>query len=91
MTIGWSKEPFDAGKALMMKIVEEICTEDGEFSSLNFYPHFIEYMRCYYKASNETDQKLIDELNQRCVILDKKLNNIKMSEVVWYFNEIISS
>ena len=61
-----------------------------DISSLSYYPHFVEYMRCYYEASSQTDQKIIDELNEKCERLANHLENAEMSAIVWQFNEILS-
>ena len=63
---------------------------DQEFSFLSYYPHFVEYMRCFYKASTETDQKNIDQLNKKSELLEEHLKNAEMSAIVWQFNEILA-
>ena len=60
-----------------------------DFAFLNYYPLFVEYMSAYYKASYETDQEVIDELNARCGELDEKLETTDMGDVVIHFNQII--
>ena len=60
-----------------------------KFSFLSFYPHFVEYMLCFYKASNEVDQKKIDELNAKCWNLRNTLIHTNMSKIVRYFNDIL--
>ena len=61
-----------------------------DFSSLSYYPHFVEYMRCYYEASSRTDQRIIDQLNEQCELLANHIENAEMSAIVWQFNEILS-
>ena len=61
-----------------------------DFSSLSYYPHFVEYMRCYYEAFSQTDQKIIDELNEKCELIANHLENAEMGAIVWQFNEILS-
>ena len=61
-----------------------------DFSSLSYYPHFIKYMRCYYETFNQTDQRIIDELNEKCELIANHLENTEMSAIVWQFNEILS-
>ena len=60
-----------------------------DFTFLNYYPHFVEYMSAYYTASYETDQEVIDKLNVRCGELDEKLKTTDMGNVVVHFNQII--
>ncbi|KAI6655288.1 P-loop containing nucleoside triphosphate hydrolase, partial [Oopsacas minuta] len=60
-----------------------------DFSFLNFYPIFVEYMSSYHQASYETDQKIIDQLNEKRGELEEKLKNTKMCDVVMQFNEIL--
>ena len=60
-----------------------------EFSFLQYYPLFVEYMSCYHKAYYETDQSIIDELNFKIAKLDKELRRTQLGEVVKYFNDII--
>ena len=61
-----------------------------DFSSLSYYPHFVKYMRCYYETFSQTDQKIIDELNDKCELIANHLENAEMSAIVWQFNEILS-
>ena len=60
-----------------------------DFSFLNYYPLFVDYMSCYHKAYNETDQKIIDDLNIENGKLGESLNNAPIGSVVLYFNEIL--
>ena len=60
-----------------------------DFSSLSYYPHFVEYMRCYYETFSQTDQRIIDELNEKCELIANHLENTEMSAIVWQFNEIL--
>ena len=61
-----------------------------DFSSLSYYPHFVGYMRCYYEASSQTDQKIIDELNEKCELIYNHIRKAKISAIVWQFNKILS-
>ena len=65
-------------------------TSTLDFSFLSYYPHFVEYMRCYYEASSETDQGVIDELNDKCKFLNNHLENSEMISIAWHFNEILA-
>ena len=60
-----------------------------DFTFLNYYPLFVEYMSAYYTASYETDQEVVDKLNVRCGELDEKLKSTDMGDVVVHFNQII--
>ena len=60
------------------------------FSNLSYYPHFVEYMSCFYEASSQEDQKIIDELNRKCEQLANHLENTEMNAIVWRFNEILA-
>ena len=60
-----------------------------DFTFLNYYPLFVEYMSAYYTASYATDQEVIDKLNARCGELDEKLKTTDMGNVVVHFNQII--
>ena len=60
------------------------------FSNLSYYPHFVEYMSCFYEASSQEDQKIIDELNRKCEQLANHLENAEMNAIVWRFNEILA-
>ena len=82
-------------KELIESVMNSIFTNiqdrsEVNFSSLSYYPHFVEYMRCYYEASIQTDQKIIDELNEKCELIANHLENAEMSVIVWQFNEILS-
>ena len=63
---------------------------ENRLSFLSYYPHFIEYMLCFYKASSKVDQIEIDELNAKCANLQNILEHTNMSKIVHYFNDIIS-
>ena len=60
-------------------------SSENKFSFLSYYPHFIEYMQCFYKASNEIDQNVIDDLNTNCGELRKTLEESSMSIIVHHF------
>ena len=86
---------MDVEKELIESVMNSIFTNiqdrsEVNFSSLSYYPHFVEYMRCYYEASIQTDQKIIDELNEKCELIANHLENAEMSVIVWQFNEILS-
>ena len=89
---GWMEIQSDKG--LIQKITNHISkvvqsSSVIDFSFLNYYPLFVDYMSCYHKASNETDQKIIDDLNVECEKLSELLKNAPMGDVVLYFNEIL--
>ena len=60
-----------------------------EFSFLQYYPLFVEYMSCYHKVYYGTDQNIINELNYKIARLKKELCKTQIGEVVEYFNDII--
>ena len=81
-------------KLLIQTITDFISTsakssQKIEFSFLQYYPLFVEYMSCYHKAYYETDQFILDELNFKFAKLDKELRKTQLGEVVKYFNDII--
>ena len=81
-------------KSLIQTITNFISTsakssQKIEFSFLQYYPLFVEYMSCYHKAYYETDQSIIDELNFKIAKLDKELRKTQLGVVVKYFNDII--
>ena len=59
------------------------------FSFLPYYPHFVQYMSCYYKAANETNRDEIEQLNVQCVKLKEILECTKMGDLVIHFNRIL--
>ena len=59
------------------------------FSFLNYYPLFVEYMNCYYKACHETNQKIIDDMHARCGELQRCLLDASMCEIVSLFIKVI--
>ena len=80
-------------KELIESVMSNLHIQDTskvDFSSLSYYPHFVQYMRCYYEASSQTDQKTIDELNERRKFLADHLENAEMSAIAWNFNEILA-
>ena len=78
-------------ESLMNNILTNIQDKNiVDFSSLSYYPHFVEYMRCYYEASSQTNQNIIDELNEKCKLLANHLKNAEMSAITWHFNEILA-
>ena len=59
------------------------------FSCLNFYPIFIQYMSFYYSALHETIRDNIMEYNRNRVCLKDKLDEMEISKIVKYFNKIL--
>ena len=89
-----SWKDIQSNKKLIQKITAHISTvvessSKIDFSFLSYYPLFVDYMSCYHNATNETDQKKIDELNIQCGELDKLLKNASMGDIVLYFNKIL--
>ena len=78
-------------KSLVRKILECVpkSTQKLDFSFLHYYPLFVDYMNCYYQASYETDQKIIDTLHSESKLLYTKLSNATMGEIVKHFSRII--
>ena len=64
-------------------------TNKIDFSFLSYYPTLVDYMSAYHRASYETDQDKIDELNTVCEELNGRLSNISRGNIVMYFNEIL--
>ena len=60
-----------------------------DFSFLNYYPLFVDYMNCYHRAAYEVDQDKIDKLNDKSKRLDGKLYTTQIGSVVKCFNEIL--
>ena len=90
-----SWENLKREKELIESVKNDIYTSTNtegkiDFSFLSYYPHFVEYMSSYYEASSQTDQKISDELNEKCEHFAKHLENAEMSAIVWHFNEILS-
>ena len=69
--------------------IEKTAGDKIDFNFLNFYPHYVEYMGLYHKASYETDQSVIDKLNIDCARLEAKMKHTPLGEVVVYFNLIL--
>ena len=59
------------------------------FSFLNFYPIFIEYMRLYYLTFSETKRDEIICYNKNRVMLKEQLNGTEISDIVMCFNKIL--
>ena len=78
-------------KSLVRKILECVpkSTQKLDFSFLHYYPLFVDYMSCYYQASYETDQKIIDRLHSESKLLKTRLSNARMGEIVKHFSRII--
>ena len=60
-----------------------------DFSFLNFYPTFVHYMSLYHQTSQQTDQAIIEVLNQNLAQLEVDLTNTPTGDIVAYFNEIL--
>ena len=78
-------------KSLVRKILECVpkSTQKLDFSFLQYYPLFVDHMSCYYQASYETDQKIIDKLHSESKLLKTRLSNAKMGEIVKHFSRMI--
>ena len=88
-----NREKLEKEKELIQCMKDYYCIQDLSklnFSFLSYYPHFVEYMRNFYKASIQTDQKEIDRLNGKCEQLSKHLEDAEMSAIVWHFNDILA-
>ena len=84
-----------SNKELIDKIISYIheatkSSKEVDFSFLSYYPHFVRDMSCYHKATFETDQKILDELNAERDEVEENYKCAKISDVVPYFNEITS-
>ena len=84
---------IQSNEELIHKIISYILkktksTGKLDFSFLSYYPHFVEDMSCYHKATFETDQKIIDVLNAKREKIEERYKTIKISEVVTHLNEI---
>ena len=64
-------------------------SKELNFSFLNFYPIFIEYMKLYYSAFSETDREKIICYNKDRVMLKEQLNGTEISDIVMCFNKIL--
>ena len=78
-------------KSLVRKILECVpkSTQKLDFSFLHYYPLFVDHMNCYYQASYETDQKIIDALHSESKLLKTRLSNARMGEIVKHFSRMI--
>ena len=88
-----SLKEIQSNKELINKIIghiSEVTKSSGRvnFSFLSYYPHFVEDMSCYHKATLETNQKIIDRLNAKREKIEEIYKNTKISEVIPHFNEI---
>ena len=86
---------IQSDKALVQKMtayIDSAVKFSGQidFSFLNYYPLFVDYMSCYYQAFYQTDQGSIDKLNAQCGSIAEILLNTEMGEFVLQFNEILS-
>ena len=61
------------------------------FSFLAYYPHFVQYMSCFYRAASETNRGEIVQSNAQCLKLKDRLNHTKMGNLVLHFNSILES
>ena len=90
----FSSQEIESDKRLITKISSLVYTSMStpsaiNFSFLNYYPLFVEYMSCYYRACHEPKQTIIDSMNARCDELQQKLLDAPMCEIVSFFNQII--
>ena len=78
-------------KSLVRKILECVSksSQELDFAFLHYYPLFVDYMSCYYQASYETDQKIIDKLHSESKLLKTRLSNAIMGEIVKHFSRMI--
>ena len=88
-------EEITTEKKLILNITDLIrrsrkSSDNIDFSFLNYYPLFVNYMSCYHRASYENRQDEIDKLNKESKRLDEKLNTTQIGSVVNYFNEILN-
>ena len=89
----WNK--LNKERELIEKIINYINFEckqgesQNEFSFLSYYPHFVKYMLCFYKALDEQDQKNIIKLNEECKQLANILEHTEMNSIVKDFNKIL--
>ena len=87
-------EEIQRDSQLLQKIMEHIkkdinYSEKLNFSCLNFYPTFINYMSLYYSALNETNRDRITEYNENRVYQKDRLDEKEIGEIVQYFNRIL--
>ena len=88
-----NRENLEKEEKLIQCIKDYYYIQDSSklnFSFLSYYPHFVEYMRNFYKSSIQTDQKAIDRLNSKCEQLSKHLEDAEMSALAWHFNDILA-
>ena len=89
-----SLKEIQSDKKYLQKIMSSIMErtkslEKLDFSFLNYYPYYIDYMNSFYTSANETDRDTIRVHNGRCVILKEKLDKTNIGEVVQCFNDIL--
>ena len=90
-----SLEEIKFDKQLVLKITEYIVNAGKSshsigFQFLSYYPIFINYMSCYYRAAIETNQKIVDQHNTELQRITSKLYSTQLGEVVVHFNEILN-
>ena len=80
-------------KKIIQTIIEHIKSQTistrQNYFFLSYYHSFVEYMSFYYKASFETNLKIIFELNDKCVNLKDQLEHIKINDIVLSFNDLL--
>ena len=77
-------------QTIMTSIMERTKSFDKlDFSFLDYYPYFIDYMNSFYTSANETDRDIIRAHNVRCVDLKEDLDKTQMGKVVQCFNDIL--
>ena len=76
---------------LLKKCIKKhpVSSSEIDFSFLAYYPHFVQYMRYFYRAASDTDRDEIAKYNAQCVKLNEQLNHSKMGDIVLRFNRIL--
>ena len=68
------------------KVKDRSGFEEPDF--LSFYPLFVKYMSSFNRASQETDTKVVDQLNDQCASVMEELGRTTCSEIVPAFLEL---
>ena len=76
---------------LLKKCIKKhpISSSEIDFSFLAYYPHFVQYMRYFYRAASDTDRDEVAKYNEQCVKLKEQLNRTKMGDIVLRFDRIL--
>ena len=76
---------------LLKKCIKKhpVSSSEIDFSFLAYYPHFVQYMRYFYRAASDTDRDEIAKYNAQCVKLNEQLNHTKMGDIVLCFDRIL--